>query len=72
MKEGIIFEEFRDEEHRATVYRLHLPDVVRMRSELDSIDIAMIKECSGSDRIADKLLALEVIVRRSEAPKINS
>jgi hypothetical protein len=51
---------------RNHVYHLEISDVEFVLMRLDNFDTLLLKECEGSDSIADKLLALETLARRIE------
>jgi hypothetical protein len=50
----------------ATIYVLRIEDLDLVLAPLDSFDLMLLRECSDSASIADKLLALECIARRIE------
>jgi hypothetical protein len=49
---------------RRREYNLTISDDFLMRVPLDRFDMMLIKECEESEKIEDKLLALETIVRK--------
>ena len=56
-----------DIENRQTIYNLSVSDAEFIRAYLDNFDRLLIDECEKSDKISDKLLALETITRRIES-----
>jgi len=49
-----------------TIYQLTIEDTEFVLAPLDTFDLMLIRECDTSNAVADKLLALETIVRRIE------
>ena len=57
----------RDEMKKQTVYALNISEAEFVRAYYDSFDRLLIDECEISDKVSDKLLALEVVARRIES-----
>lgn len=60
------FEEHQVDMRGSRKYVLDLDDSELMPLNLDKFDRMLIRECGASNSIADKLLALECIVRKIE------
>lgn len=59
--------EMRYPEHGYSVVRIVVPDAALTNPLLDGFDLAVLRDCEGEGRtIADKVLALETVVRRYE------
>ena len=54
-------------ENQQTIYKLNISDAEFVRAHFDNFDRLLIDECEISDRVSDKLLALETITRRIES-----
>lgn len=50
----------------ATIYYIRIEDFELQFAPLDEFDMRLIRECDKSIAVADKLLALEAIVRKIE------
>lgn len=57
---------YRDECRDVIGMRLEIDGSEYMRASLTSFDHALIQDCETSDKLSDRLLALETIVRRIE------
>ena len=57
----------RDVENQQTVYKLSMTDSEVTQVFLGNFDKLLIDECETSDKIADKVLALEMITRKIES-----
>ncbi len=57
----------KDVENRQTIYKLTISDAEFIRAFFDGFDRMLIDECEISDKVSDKLLALETITRRIES-----
>ena len=64
------FSVFKDPETNTTVYRLTITsDDQVTAARLTDLDHRLFKECSKSELVSDKILALETLVRRIEEGK---
>jgi hypothetical protein len=67
--EEMTLQKLREITTNETLYYLRISDCELVMAELDTFDIMLIRECDTSASVADKLLALETIVRRIEQAK---
>lgn len=56
----------RDDKYGEQIYTLRILDEERVRMRLHESDHLLLKECEASNKVSDKLLALETIARRIE------
>lgn len=56
----------KDVKNQQTIYKLGISDAEFVRAVFYGFDRLFIDECEQSDRVSDKLLALETITRRIE------
>ena len=57
----------KDVENQRTIYKLSISDAEFIQAIFYNSDRLLIDECEISDRVSDKLLALETITRRIES-----
>ena len=57
----------RDEKNQQAIYSLSISDAEYIRPHFDSFDRLLINECETSNKVSDKLLALEMIARKVES-----
>ena len=60
---------YRHADERSKTWMVTITDSEYAKAIFTEADYQVLRECEGSDSIADKLLALELIVRRVEESK---
>lgn len=67
MMDHAVFTVDRDLNHQRVTYTLQVDAIALSEVRLDEVERRMLRECDGPDStIADKLLALEMLMRRMQ------